>query len=634
MSWIIGIGIPWRRGGASGPDGNPSGLILTVMSNTRIDGTFTIGSTNQDGHNVYISTDNVTFTLNQVLTGSDNTFSATGLTQATTYHFKITAFKGTTESTASTTIDATTEATSIRDGNTVAWYDFTNTSDLTLNGSNQVARWNDRLGSGHDLIQADDGLKPTYIADDGVYFDGTEMMQTAAFTFNQPLMYYAVVKMTAKTNGARIIDGIPGSYCTLYQGTSNSQVRAYAGTESSIDWNNVLNYWQIIRVKFYGGSSKLKVGNMEGIEITGNFNTRNAGGITLFCDGGGSLYKGKGLVKELIFRTGSDSDANWLSIYNYLYGKYSEFYLTVDNSAQKVDFINKQLGAIFHWNMATFQNKDWADADQALDTFAPTDLDIDNWLDACEAGGINYAYLTAQHVDGFALWPTDYHVTGYAPYSVEGTTWYSTNGQPDVVKLFVDGCNERGIKPCLYYSIWDTTFEARIGGDESVYGAEYVAKIKAQLTELLSNYGDIYAIWLDAWDLDNFSANYPEESYVDFDEIFLHVKSLQPNCLFIVPEHAGRGKFKSQITVYEVTIDGVISSGNNRPAEEIDTIRIDNTWFHNNTLDQSADALLTAAQIGTAKTTANGKKGTYCLGLSPDRSGHLPEAQVTILESL
>jgi len=78
------------------PDGDPSDLTLTVPSDTEIELNWTSGSTNEDGFNIYISSNGTDFSLFD--TSTTNTFSATGLTEASRYYFKVTAFKGIVES--------------------------------------------------------------------------------------------------------------------------------------------------------------------------------------------------------------------------------------------------------------------------------------------------------------------------------------------------------------------------------------------------------------------------------------------------------------------------------------------------------------------------------------------------------
>src|ERR1035437_7652790 len=80
----------------------------------------------------------------------------------------------------------------LTDGNTVAWYDFNQASTITKDASNNVSRWNDYLGSGHDLIQATTANKPVWSAN-GILSDGvTKIMKTATFTYNQPEFIYIV----------------------------------------------------------------------------------------------------------------------------------------------------------------------------------------------------------------------------------------------------------------------------------------------------------------------------------------------------------------------------------------------------------------------------------------------------------
>ena len=105
---LIGLTPGIRAGGSSAPDGSPVNLTATVDSDTAITLNWTIGSTNHDGHRIYISTDGVTFTEKGTVTGATATYNAEGLTQGTQYYFYVTAYNGSGESTASDTVNAYT----------------------------------------------------------------------------------------------------------------------------------------------------------------------------------------------------------------------------------------------------------------------------------------------------------------------------------------------------------------------------------------------------------------------------------------------------------------------------------------------------------------------------------------------
>ena len=72
-----------------------------------------------------------------------------------------------------------------------------------------------------------------------------------------------------------------------------------------------------------------------------------------------------------------------------------------------------EIMALVHFNMATFfRNGDpgcdagnWNES-QKPSSFAPTELDTDNWAEAMTALGVHEAVLTAKHGCGFCLWPT------------------------------------------------------------------------------------------------------------------------------------------------------------------------------------------------------------------------------------
>ncbi len=99
---------------------------------------------------------------------------------------------------------------------------------------------------------------------------------------------------------------------------------------------------------------------------------------------------------------------------------------------------------------------------------------------------MSYGCLTTKHHSGFAIWDTkttDYNVMN-SPY------------KKDVVREYVNAFRANGLKVMLYYSILDTHHKLRPGHITE----KHIAMVKAQLTELLTNYGEINALIIDGWD--------------------------------------------------------------------------------------------------------------------------------------
>jgi hypothetical protein len=97
-----------RRVGGSGPDGVPSGLTLTVKSDTEIQLDWTVGSTNHDGHSIERSPNNSTWVEITTVLGVTVTYLNTGLTSGVLYYYRVRAYKGTTYSSYSSVVSATT----------------------------------------------------------------------------------------------------------------------------------------------------------------------------------------------------------------------------------------------------------------------------------------------------------------------------------------------------------------------------------------------------------------------------------------------------------------------------------------------------------------------------------------------
>jgi alpha-L-fucosidase len=94
----------------------------------------------------------------------------------------------------------------------------------------------------------------------------------------------------------------------------------------------------------------------------------------------------------------------------------------------------------------------------------------------------------------------------------------------DVVKEYADAFRKNGLKVMLYYSILDTHHGIR---PNQITPAS-VKMIKDQITELLTNYGEITALIIDGWDAPWSRISYDQ---VPFEDIYYLIKSLQPNCL-------------------------------------------------------------------------------------------------------
>jgi hypothetical protein len=207
------------------------------------------------------------------------------------------------------------------DGHTVAWYDASVLSTFTLIDTS-VSRWNDLLGSGHDLIQATGNAQPKWYSD-GILFDGIDdSLKTAAFTYVQPEQIYMVAKQITWSQYDSIFDGNTNYSGNLTQDVGGSpNIALWVVGGSQIGGNPLpLNSYGIIKVLISGANSKIQV-NKNGI-ATGNLGTGNMGGFTLGTYGGGT-YSSNIKVKEIILRNIVDNTINETTIYNYLSSKYN-----------------------------------------------------------------------------------------------------------------------------------------------------------------------------------------------------------------------------------------------------------------------------------------------------------------------
>lgn len=153
-------------------------------------------------------------------------------------------------------------------------------------------------------------------------------------------------------------------------------------------------------------------------------------------------------------------------------------------SRRQLDYQSMEFLCFIHFGMNTFTGKEWGAGNESEEVFCPGQLDAEQWVRVARDGGMRGVILTCKHHDGYCLWPSR-----YTQYSVKNSPY--REGKGDVVREVAEACRKYGLKFGVYLSPWDR--HSHYYGTGTAYDEYYVN----QLTELLTGYGDIFAVWLD-----------------------------------------------------------------------------------------------------------------------------------------
>ncbi len=184
-------------------------------------------------------------------------------------------------------------------------------------------------------------------------------------------------------------------------------------------------------------------------------------------------------------------------------------------TAQQLEWQQMEFTAFLHFGMNTFTGNEWGHGTDSPALFNPSELDCEQWVNALKDGGFKMALITAKHHDGFCLWQTE-----TTEYSVKNSPW--KDGKGDVVRELRDACEKYGMKFGVYLSPWDRN--APSYGDSPAYNKFFIA----QLTELLTNYGEVHEVWFDGACAEG--PNGKKQEY-DWTAILAKIRELQPKAV-------------------------------------------------------------------------------------------------------
>jgi alpha-L-fucosidase len=264
--------------------------------------------------------------------------------------------------------------------------------------------------------------------------------------------------------------------------------------------------------------------------------------------------------------------------------------------------------------------------DRFREQFNPVKFNAEEWVKMAKDAGVKYIVITSKHHDGFCMFDTR-----QTDFNIMNTPFHH-----DPMKDLADACHEYGLKFCFYYSIMDwhhPDYLPRRSWEKyrPVTGAEYqkyVHYMKAELKELLTNYGEIGVLWFDGeWE------NTWNEKLGK--EIYSWCRSLQPG--IIINNRVGAGRMDLE----GLTKEGSFGSDFGTPEQQIPAtglpgvdwetcMTMNDHWGYNKNdknFKPAKELLRMIADIAS-------KGGNYLLNVGPTSEGLIPPESIDRMKSI
>ena len=313
-------------------------------------------------------------------------------------------------------------------------------------------------------------------------------------------------------------------------------------------------------------------------------------------------------------------------------------------------FKNAKLGMMIHWGLYSILGGEWksqrmnyigewimhqyqiplSEYTKLTEVFNPIYFDAEEWVKLAKDAGMEYIVVTSKHHDGFCLFKSE--VDGYN--SVDATPF-----KRDIIAELAEACRKHGIKLGLYYSqcldwhephgggckkeyyhgdrechcLWGNTWDFPDNGNKD-YSICFENKIKPQLKEILTKYGELCLIWFDT--------PLSEQTKAQSQELYDMVRKYQPGCLVNTRIGNGLGDYVScgDNVLPEKYAEGLMES----------PVTFNKTWGYKSFDNEWKSA----EQVLEIMRKCNDKGANLLLNVGPDHLGRIPAPSVNILRQV
>ena len=327
-------------------------------------------------------------------------------------------------------------------------------------------------------------------------------------------------------------------------------------------------------------------------------------------------------------------------------------------------FKKAQFGMMIHWGLYSLPAGEWkgermedigewlqqyfripnAEYHKLAKAFNPILFDAEEWVKLARDAGMKYIVFTAKHHEGFAMYKSE-----VSPFNIVDATPFKR----DVLKELSDACRKYDMKLGLYYSQEIDWSEKNGGGynmgktwcggkaywtnnwdfpedDRKDFSECFENKIKPQVKEILTGYGDLCLVWFDC----------PMTLTLDQSrELYSMVREYQPDCL--INSRIGNGMYDYVSFGDNEIPDEIPAEADAQNLNTFDGFKpspyglyetaatLNDTWGYS----AHDHNWKTPEQIAAIRRKLRSIGANYLLNVGPDGLGRIPGKSVDILRA-